>query len=59
MTEKLTVSVDEVAEMLGVPRPVAYRLAHSAGFPAIRVSDRRIVIPVDALKSWLDEQAKA
>lgn len=59
MTEKLTVSVDELAQMLGVSRPVAYQLAHQDGFPAIRVSDRRIVVPVDALKSWLEKQTEA
>ncbi len=58
MTEKLAVSVDEVARMLGISRPVAYQLAHQSGFPAIRVSDRRIIVPVDSLKDWLEQQAK-
>ena len=58
MTEKLTVSVDEMARMLGVSRPVAYQLAHQSGFPAVRISGRRIVVPVDSLKDWLAQQAK-
>lgn len=57
MTDKLTVSVDEMAALLGISRPVAYELAKREGFPAIRVSGRRIVIPVEALKRWLNEEA--
>lgn len=56
--EKLTYSVDEMATALGVSRPVAYELTRREGFPAIRVSERRIVIPVDALKQWLDREAR-
>lgn len=57
MTDKLTVSVDEMAAMLGISRPVAYELAKREGFPAVRVSERRIIVPVEALKRWLNEQA--
>ncbi len=57
MTDKLTVSVDEMASMLGISRPVAYELTKREGFPAVRVSERRIIVPVEALKRWLNEQA--
>ena len=57
MTEKLTISVDEMASMLGISRPVAYELVKRDGFPAVRVSERRIIVPVEALKRWLNEQA--
>jgi excisionase family DNA binding protein len=57
MSEKLTVSVDEMASMLGISRPVAYELTKREGFPAVRVSERRIIVPVEALKRWLNEQA--
>lgn len=57
-TNKLTYSVDEMATVLGVSRPVAYELTRREGFPAIRVSERRIIIPVDALKKWLDRESK-
>ena len=59
MSEKLTVSVDEMASMLGISRPVAYELTKREGFPAVRVSERRIIVPVEALKRWLNEQAGA
>ena len=55
--EKLTFNVDEMAAAIGVSRPVAYELVSKEGFPAIRVSERRIIIPVDSLKKWLDRQA--
>ena len=57
-TEKLALDVNEMATALGISRPVAYELSRKEGFPAIRVSERRIIIPVDSLKKWLSEQAK-
>ena len=59
MIEKLTVSVDEMAAMLGISRPVAYELTKREGFPAVRISANRIIVPVEALKRWLNEQAAA
>ena len=56
-TEKLTYSVEELSKSLGISKPVAYELIKREGFPAIRVSERRIIVPVEALKSWLNEQA--
>ena len=55
--EKLALSVSEVAEALGICRPAAYELVHQPGFPAVRVSDHRLIVPVDALRRWLDAQA--
>ena len=57
MIDKLTISVEEMASMLGISRPVAYELTKREGFPAVRVSERRIIVPVEALKRWLNEQA--
>ena len=55
--EKLTYTVHEMADVLGVSRGVAYELTKQKGFPAIRISERRIVIPVDALNKWLNDPA--
>ena len=57
--EKLTISVDELATQLGISRPLAYELTRRDGFPAVRLGERRIVIPLDGLKRWLDSQSKA
>lgn len=56
--EKLVYTVDETAKALGISKPVAYELCNRADFPAIRVSQRRIVVPVDALHTWLSAQTK-
>lgn len=57
--EKLTLSVEEMANELGISRPVAYELIKRDGFPAIRISERRIIIPVEALRNWLNKNAGA
>ena len=57
--EKLTLSVDELAQELGISKPIAYELTKRDGFPSVRISERRIIIPVDALRSWLNANAGA
>lgn len=57
--EKLTLSVDELAQELGISKPLAYDLIKRDGFPSVRVSERRIIIPIDALRRWLEENAGA
>ena len=53
MAEKVVYNVNELADILGVSVANAYNLCRQPDFPAIRVSPRRIVIPVDGLKAWL------
>lgn len=55
--DKLTLSVEEMAQELGISKPLAYELTRRDGFPSVRVSERRIIIPVDALRSWLNANA--
>lgn len=54
---KLTLTVNEMAALLGISKPTAYELTRREGFPAIRVSDRRIIIPVEGLNKWLNDPA--
>jgi excisionase family DNA binding protein len=56
-TTRKTYNVPEIAAMLGISRPSAYDLVSSAGFPAIRIGERRIVIPCEAFDKWLAEAA--
>jgi excisionase family DNA binding protein len=56
--EKAAVNVHELAEMLGISIPSAYDLVKRDGFPAIRVTERRIIIPVEALNRWLNEASR-
>lgn len=53
---KLTYSVPEAAQLLGINYVKMYELAKRADFPAIRIG-RRIVIPKTAFERWLEETA--
>lgn len=57
-TEKLAISVEELAKTLGISRPVAYELIKRSDFPSVRLSERRIIIPVEPLKRWLEQQTE-
>lgn len=54
---KAAINVHELAVMLGISVPNAYALTRREGFPAIRVSERRIIIPTEALSRWLNDPA--
>lgn len=54
---KATYTVREMADILGISLPTAYELCNREDFPAIRVTPRRIIIPVDGLQRWLEEQS--
>ena len=55
--QKRAIDVDELAEALGISKPTAYELCNREDFPAIRITPRRIIIPVDGLQRWLEEQS--
>lgn len=55
--KKIAIDPKEMAEMLGINVQTAYELTRREDFPSIRVSERRIIIPVDALNKWLNEEA--
>ena len=54
---KTAYSVKELSEQLGISLLRAYELCNDPNFPAVRISPRRIIIPVDCLNRWLEEQA--
>ncbi|WP_344023336.1 helix-turn-helix domain-containing protein [Pseudonocardia kongjuensis] len=56
--EQLTYSVEQVAEMLGVARGVAYEQVRNGEIPAIRVG-RRWLIPRNRFHAWLDGETRA
>ena len=53
----LTLSVPEVAAVLGISRAGAYELVRSDGFPKIRIGSR-IVVPKDKFIAWIDAQSE-
>jgi excisionase family DNA binding protein len=52
----MTLTVEEMAQQLGISRSVAYQLIKVKGFPSIRVGERRVIIPVKSLEKWLEEK---
>ena len=46
----------QVQEVLGISRPKVYELAHTQGFPAIRIG-RTIRVPRQSLVTWIEAQA--
>ena len=56
MPERLTVSVNEAAEMLGISRAHVYALVRTEEIPSLRLG-KRIVVPLAALKTLVDESS--
>lgn len=54
--KRLTLTVPEVAELLGISVISAYNLAKRQDFPAIRVG-KRVVVPRVAFDRWLETAA--
>ncbi|MBC5735401.1 helix-turn-helix domain-containing protein [Lawsonibacter faecis] len=51
----LTLSVPEVAAVLGISRAGAYELARSKGFPSLSIGSR-IIVPKDKFIAWIETQ---
>ena len=49
---RLTLSVDEVATLLGLGRTACYEAARRGDIPSRRLG-RRVIVPVPALLDWL------
>jgi excisionase family DNA binding protein len=59
LADKLCMTIEEMGRQLGIGKSKAYELSRRKGFyPAIRITERRIIINVEALKKWLDEQGE-
>ncbi len=56
-SKKVVLSVKETASYLGIGLNAAYALVHQVDFPSLRIGDKRIVIPLEALKEWLEHNA--
>ena len=56
--ERLTMSVAEAAQQLGVSVPTAYTLTHRADFPALWIG-HRVRISRDGLREWVRAQAQS
>lgn len=55
--ERLTLSIPEAAEVLGIGKNKMYELSRSAGFPTIVVGTRRL-ISRKGLERWVEAQTE-
>ena len=53
----LMMNMTDVAAVLGISRAGAYKLAHSADFPAFQIG-KRIVVSREKFLEWLDRQCE-
>ena len=51
----ITLSANQVAQVLGISRANAYALMHSKGFPTIQIG-KRMVVPKNKLIEWMERQ---
>ena len=51
----ITLSANQVAQVLGISRANAYTLMHSKGFPTIQIG-KRMVVPKTKLIEWMERQ---
>ena len=58
MTEKSVLSVQELAQQMGISLPKAYELVKEPGFPTIRIGTR-ILIPTEGFRDWLRQNPAA
>ena len=54
----ITLSAEQVAQVLGISRAGAYTLMHSKDFPTIQIG-KRMVVPKDKLLAWMEKQLTA
>lgn len=54
---KSVLSVREVADAMGISRPLAYRLVRRPDFPAFSLG-RRLIVPRAQFEIWLADQAR-
>ena len=54
--ERITYTIDSMAEALGIVRNMAYKLVKTSGFPVLPIGGK-ILIPIDALNKWIMQQA--
>ena len=55
-TEKLTYSVQEAAEAVGISTSRMYQLVKTTGFPVVQIG-RRLRVSKKGLERWVEEQA--
>lgn len=52
--QRATYTVEEAAQILGIGRGLAYKLVHSGELPALRLGEKRYVVPRVAVERILN-----
>ena len=55
LDDKISVSVEEAAKLLGVSRPTIYKLIHRGDFPFFKIEGRTMIHKAK-LEQWADAQ---
>ncbi len=55
--KKEVLNIKELANYIGVSKTIAYRLAHTEGFPVLRIG-KRYLFPVTELRKWVAKNTK-
>lgn len=55
-TERLTLTIAEASEALNLSKATTYMLVNTGRLPAIRISPRRIIVPMAALMGLLENE---
>jgi excisionase family DNA binding protein len=58
LEDRITLTVEEVATLLGLGRTAAYEAARRGEIPSRRLG-RRVIVPVPALLDWLGASPSA
>ena len=56
-SERMTITVEEMANMLGIGRNLAYELIKEKQIQSVRAG-RKILIPRAAVRRWLEGESK-
>jgi excisionase family DNA binding protein len=49
--------VEEMAQVLSIGRSLAYELCRQPGFPVVRLGDKVLRVPTEALFRWINQQS--
>lgn len=55
MEDRIAISVEEAARMVGLSRAAFYPIVMAGDVPSVKVGARRLV-PMNALREWMDRQ---
>ena len=51
---KLAYSIPEACKVLGLGRTTLYKLVRAGEIPCVRIGEKRLLIPADAMREWLN-----